>query len=503
MMVSSWLQNTHTHLAVTAIISGSLAAIAILGLQRFQHQEKLNKIKKDIPAWGTYDEQLSDINAKVPKSDLKKENERNDLLAEKAQRGEYSEELILEQLARNRVFLSDAGLEKLRSAFIIIVGCGGVGSHCASALARSGVSRIRLIDFDQVTLSSLNRHAVATLADVGIPKVICLKKRLHQIAPWIHFDARNELYCSELSNVLLEDWSGKKPDFIVDAIDNIDSKVSLLKYCYDHELQVISSMGAGAKSDPTRLFVGDISTSTDDPLSRATRRRLRAAGVAKGITVAYSSEKPSPEKAQLLPLPEEEFIKGSIGELGVLPDFRIRIMPVLGTMPAVFGYTLANHIILKITGYPIDYIKAKTRDKMYESIHAQVQGAEEKLARTLNNCGNFHGLRLKITVADVGYLVEEVFKGRSALSNLTTRLTLVRWHKPVDGGSKIVDLNIPGQISSTLSLMDLVCMTKEEAIIHTRDILIGNKALEDLYKYQIITYVEQRMQEELTYNRYR
>ncbi|RKF62333.1 tRNA threonylcarbamoyladenosine dehydratase 2 [Erysiphe neolycopersici] len=501
--MSSWFQNSHIHLAATAIISGSLAAIAIFGVQRFQHQARLNKLKKDIPAWEIYDEQLSDINAKVPKSDIKKEDERSNLLAEKAQRGEYSEELILEQLARNRVFLSDIGLEKLRSAFIIIVGCGGVGSHCASALARSGVSRIRLIDFDQVTLSSLNRHAVATLADVGIPKVICLKKRLHQIAPWIHFDARNELYCSELSSILLEDWCGKRPDFIVDAIDNVDSKVSLLKYCYDHRLQVISSMGAGAKSDPTRIFVGDISASTDDPLSRVTRRRLRAAGVAKGINVAYSSEKPSPNKAQLLPLPEEEFIKGSIGELGVLPDFRVRILPVLGTMPAVFGYIVANHIILQITGYPIDYITAKTRDKMYESIHAQVQGAEEKLVRALNTSEDVHGLRLKITIADVGYLVEEVFKGRSALSKLTTRLTLVRWHKPLDGGSKIVNRNVPGQISSTLSLTDLVCMTKEEAIIHTRDILTGNKTLEDLYDNMIITYVEQRMQEEITYNKHR
>ncbi|POS87239.1 hypothetical protein EPUL_001459 [Erysiphe pulchra] len=501
--MSSWLQNTHIHLAATAIISGSLAAIAIFGVQRFQHQERLNKLKEDIPAWGTYDEQLSDINAKAHKSGSKKEDDRSDLLPEKAQRGEYSEELILEQLARNRVFLSDVGLEKLRSAFIIIVGCGGVGSHCASALARSGVSRIRLIDFDQVTLSSLNRHAVATLADVGIPKVICLKKRLHQIAPWIHFDARNELYSSELSSILLEDWSGKKPDFIVDAIDNIDSKVSLLKYCYDHQLQVISSMGAGAKSDPTRILVGDISASTDDPLSKATRRRLRAAGVAKGITVAYSSEKPGPNKAHLLPLPEEEFIRGSIEELSVLPNFRVRIMPVLGTMPAVFGYTVANHIILQITGYPIDYITAKTRDKMYESIHAQVQAAEEKLVRTINKCENIQGLRLKITVADVGYLVEEVFKGRSILSKLTTRLTLVRWHKPLDGSSKIVNKNVPGQIFSSLSLIDLVCMTKEEAIIHTRDVLIGNKTLEDLYDNLIISYVEQRMQEELTYNKYR
>src|SRR5271163_5360934 len=105
-----------------------------------------------------------------------------------------SAELILEQLARNRVFLTDEGLKKLRSAFVIVVGCGGVGSHCTAALARSGVSYIRLVDFDQVTLSSLNRHAVATLADVGTPKVHCLRRHLQQITPWVRFDLRNELY---------------------------------------------------------------------------------------------------------------------------------------------------------------------------------------------------------------------------------------------------------------------------------------------------------------------
>lgn len=412
----------------------------------------------------------------------------------------YFLELILEQLARNRVFLTDSRLEKLRSAFVIVVGCGGVGSHCISALARSGVSFIRVIDFDQVTLSSLNRHAVATLADVGTPKVVCLKKRLNQVAPWVEFDVRNELYCAETSRSLLGDWNGRKPDFIVDAIDNIDSKVALLKYCYENHLPVISSMGAGAKSDPTRIFVGDISTSTDDPLSRVTRRKLRASGIKSGILVVFSTEKPSPEKAQLLPLPEDEFIKGSVGELGVLPDFRVRILPVLGTMPAVFGYTLANHIILQITGYPNEYILAKSRDKMYENIHSLLQAAEEKLARTSMPGEDVRGLRIPVTTADVGYLVDEVFKGRSAKSGLSTRLTLVRWQKPY---GPVVDRTVPDQISSRLSLIDLVCLTKEEGYVHTSKILEGQGSLQDLYDEETILRVERRFKEELAYNQYR
>lgn len=121
--------------------------------------------------------------------------------------------MILEQLARNRVFLTDEGLSKLRNAFVIVVGCGGVGSHAAAALARSGCGKIRLIDFDQVTLSSLNRHAVATLADVGTPKVTCLQRRLEQIVPWTAFDARNQLYNENTSASQLEPWkeTGQPP----------------------------------------------------------------------------------------------------------------------------------------------------------------------------------------------------------------------------------------------------------------------------------------------------
>jgi tRNA A37 threonylcarbamoyladenosine dehydratase len=250
------------------------------------------------------------------------------------------------------VFLTPEGLDKLRRAFVIVVGCGGVGSHCTAAFARSGVSKMRLIDFDQVTLSSLNRHAVATLADVGMPKVQCLQRRLMAIAPWVRFDLRQEKFDSGSAEALLASWTegGQKPDFVVDAIDNIDTKVALLRYCWDRKIPVISSMGAGCKSDPTRITVGDIGTSTDDRLSRATRRRLKLLGITSGIPVVFSTERGGDGKAELLPLAEEEFQKGSVGDLGVLPDFRVRILPVLGTMPAVFGYTVANHVILGIAG---------------------------------------------------------------------------------------------------------------------------------------------------------
>ena len=378
------------------------------------------------------------------------------------------------------------------------MGCGGVGSHTAAALCRSGVSNIRLIDFDQVTLSSLNRHAVATLADVGTPKVHTIRKRLEQITPWVHFDCRNELFSMESADAQLAAMNDRQPDYVVDAIDNIDSKVALLQYCHEKGLKVISSMGAGCKSDPTRIFIGDISTSTDDPLSRSTRVRLRTRGVKDGFPVVYSTEKPGPGKAELLPLPEEEFQKGNVGELGVLRDFRVRILPVLGTMPAMFGLCVANHIMLEIAGYPHEYLSAKTREKTYNGILAQLQGSEEKLARADGE--DAVGLRIPVSVDEVAYIVEEIFRGKSVISGLSTRLHLVRWRKPSPG---FVDDTTFSQKYSTLKLSDLVVMTKEEAAWHDKEVLRGEKQPEEIYEQTTIDLVNRRFKEEAALEKYR
>ena len=385
---------------------------------------------------------------------------------------------------------------------MVIIGLGGVGSHCASALARSGVSRIRLVDFDQVTLSSLNRHAVATLADVGVPKVICVRKRLEAVVPWVQWECFNEIWREEQIDRLLCPWDkgrGQKPDYVVDAIDNIDSKVALLKCCHQHNIRVVSSMGAGCKGDPTKISVGDISASVEDPLSRVTRRKLRAAGISEGIPVVYSTEKPGPGKAQLLPLPEEEFIKGQVNELSVLPDFRARILPVLGTMPAAFGYTVANFVVMEVTGYPHETGASKNRDKMYENILSTLQGQEERLARSTK--ADARGLKLPITNDDIGYLVEEVYRGRSVVSGVPTRLALVRWKVPEKGFRP--DEDWEGQKYARLDLSELVCMTKEEALVHEKLVLMGGRAVEGLYTPEVIQLVERRQQEEAHYDRYR
>ncbi|KAK4673748.1 hypothetical protein QC763_114670 [Podospora pseudopauciseta] len=504
--MSSLTSNNKVQLAATAVVSAAVAAGAILSYQRLQKDSRLNRLKQSIPNPGDDESGVQKLTRVGPLPKPDKEDEHNFLLAQRAQAGDFDDELILEQLARNRVFLSDQGLSKLRNAFVIIVGCGGVGSHACAALSRSGVSKIRLIDFDQVTLSSLNRHAVATLADVGLPKVQCLQRRLCAITPWIKFDLRLQKFDGSVAGDLLGDWEGgQRPDFVIDAIDNIESKVELLKYCHDNGLPVISAMGAGTKSDPTRVMVGDIGASFEDGLSRATRRKLKLLGVTSGIPVVYSTEKMGEGKAALLPLSEEEFKKGDVGDLGALPDFRVRILPVLGTMPAVFGYVAANHVILKITGYPMDYQPAKARDKMYEAILAYVQASEEKVVRMIEG-GRTDvcvGLKVPITPGDIAFLVEEAFRGRSAVTGVPTKLMLIRWRKPATTTLVRIGEGKAEQKSSNLRLRDLVCMTKEEAVRHQKEVLLGDKSLEDLYSQEVIELVERKQKEAEAYERHR
>jgi hypothetical protein len=325
---------------------------------------------------------------------------------------------------------------------------------------------------------------------------------LEAVVPWASWECFNEVWQEDRAERLLGPWDegkGRRADYVVDAIDNIDSKVALLKYCYRNGIRVMSSMGAGCKSDPTRVCVGDISASIEDPLSRATRRRLRAEGISEGIPVVYSIEKAGPGKAELLPLPEEEFLKGQVDELSVLPDFRARILPVLGTMPAIFGYTVANFLVLEITDYPHEISAGKGREKVYENVLANLQVLEERLVRFQGESAL--GLKIPVTKDDVGYLVDEVYRGKSVVSGLATRPALVRWRAP--DKERFVEERWDGQKNSKLQLSDLVCMTKEEAMKHEKEVLMGREAPEEVYDVAVVRLVEKRRLEERYYSQYR
>lgn len=323
------------------------------------------------------------------------------------------------------------------------------------------------------------------------------------------FDCRNELFDKSAADELLAPWTfagadyDRKPDYVIDCIDNITSKVDLLHYCYSHSIPVISSMGAGCNSDPTSVVVGDISLSTDDRLSRSTRRRLKVLGVNTGIPVVFSTEKPGPGKASLLPLPEEEFQKGEVGELSILPDFRARILPVLGTMPAVFGYTVANHIICHISGYPTEYrAGGKGKEKTHDGILSTLQGLLDRLAK-LEMGKEFTGLRIPLSRDDVAYLVDDIWRGKSVVTGLPSRLALVPWERPVGGFRPDPEWEKEGQKVIPMALQDLVCMTKEEATRHEKEVLLGKKSVEEIYDEDVLQRVNQRRKETEFYEKFR
>lgn len=405
----------------------------------------------------------------------------------------HDEELINEQLSRNRAFLGDVGLHKVRDSFVVIVGAGGVGSWAATMLVRSGVSKIRLIDFDQVTLSSLNRHATATLADVGTPKVVAMARYLRTIAPWCEIETVVALW--DKSNPEYNTMISRgNPTWVVDAIDNLETKVDLLEFCYkDLKVPVISAMGAGCKSDPTRVNIADISLSLEDPLARTTRRRLRQRGITRGIPVVFSTEKPSPEKAALMPLSESAEAeaaagKGSVDELAVLKDFRVRILPVLGPLPAIFGLTIATHILTITAEYPgvTDTqlggysLSGKCRTKVYDSALQSLAG---QLARL-----RWDNQRVPLDIGDVGYLVEEVYRGKSPISGESTKLCISMWNKPTE---------------QKVEFSNLVVMTKEELKSHEEHVLVNGEGLEDVYSPDVLALVAKRMEEEQWYSQFR
>lgn len=350
-----------------------------------------------------------------------------DMFASDISNRNFDETIIKEMLARNYAFLGEDAMSKVRGGRVVVVGCGGVGSWAAVMLMRSGVSHVRLVDFDMVTLSSLNRHAVATLADVGVPKVTACKRFFERVAPWVEVDARVELWKLGAGGEDLLEWGNSRVDWVIDAIDNLTTKVQLLRYCKQHGINVFASMGAGTKSDPTRIQISDISNTFEDPLARSVRRRLRLEGIESGIPVVYSTEKPSDVK--LLPLPQDEFEKGNIHELGAFDDFRVRILPVLGPLPALFGLHIATYIVCDIAGKPIPHpLPVKNRGKLYEKLARDLLNRENRLTGGTVS-------KLPISEQDIAYIFEDLHRGRSTIPPhaILPRPQLSRWniHEPL------------------------------------------------------------------------
>lgn len=189
--------------------------------------------------------------------------------------------------------LGDHGIARLASSTVTIFGLGGVGSFAAESLARTGVGRLILVDFDRICVTNVNRQLHAMKGTLGKPKVQVMAERLRLINPDAEIEARCEFYNAASSARLLS----PEPDLVIDAIDNLTAKMHLIATCRRERIRLVSSMGAAARIDPTMVRIADLARTKMDPFAKNLRKNLRKSydiDCAKptGITVVYSEEPP-------------------------------------------------------------------------------------------------------------------------------------------------------------------------------------------------------------------
>ena len=200
------------------------------------------------------------------------------------------------QFSRTRLLLGEAGMDRLAAARVAVFGLGGVGGSAVEALARSGVGALDLFDDDVVSLTNLNRQAVATVDTLGMPKAEAMALRVAAVAPGARVTAHRMFYVPE--NADRVDLSVY--DYIVDAVDTVAAKLELAVRATALGVPIISAMGAGNKLDPTKLVISDIYKTSVCPLARVMRRELRKRGV-KRLKVAWSTEPPAEPRGELPP----------------------------------------------------------------------------------------------------------------------------------------------------------------------------------------------------------
>lgn len=189
--------------------------------------------------------------------------------------------------SRTRRLLGDAAADALAKKHVLVLGLGGVGGYVAEFLARAGIGKLTLVDGDAITVSNLNRQLPALTTTLGRLKAEVAAERCRLINPAGEFVSVPRFIKPEEVDALLDSDAF---DGAVDAIDDVPVKVAFLLGCREREIPVVSSMGAGNKLDPEQVKTADISKSHGCPLARAVRRKLREAGVSKGVTTVFSPE---------------------------------------------------------------------------------------------------------------------------------------------------------------------------------------------------------------------
>jgi len=248
---------------------------------------------------------------------------------------------------RTRLLAGDAALGKFAASTVAIVGVGGVGGYAAEMLVRAGIGRIVIVDCDKVSESNKNRQILALDSTVGRLKCDVLKERLKDINPEVSVESIDKYLIADdafepesLSGtsrrIPFPEHSAKVPeilgryhvDYVVDAIDTLAPKLSLIRYCLDRGIPLVSSMGAGAKYDATKVRVADISLTYQCPLAHMLRKRLHKMGIRSGFKAVFSEE--LPYKPAMVP-GETCNKKTQVGTISYLP--------------AVFGCVCAQAVL--------------------------------------------------------------------------------------------------------------------------------------------------------------
>ena len=233
-------------------------------------------------------------------------------------------------LSRTKMLLGAEGLKKLKASRILVVGLGGVGAYAAEMICRAGIGSMTIVDGDTIHISNLNRQLLALKSTTGSAKTEIMGLRLMDINSGLKLTLIKEYIRDERMIEVLDAGF----DYVVDAIDTLSPKVSLIFNSLQRKYPVVSSMGAGGKCDPLKINITDISETTDCNLARILRKRLHRLGVREGFTAVYSNE--TIDKSKIIPAVEEQNKASVVGTISY--------------MPAAFGIACASVVIRDIAG---------------------------------------------------------------------------------------------------------------------------------------------------------
>lgn len=243
-----------------------------------------------------------------------------------------------ERFRRIELMLGGESYEKLKNSFVLVAGLGAVGSYAVEGLARAGVGRFKIIDFDRVSLSNINRQLYALESTIGRLKCEVARERILDINPECQVEAINGFIDADS----LVEYLADTPDIVIDAIDSLNPKTELISAVRAREIPLITCLGAALRFDPSSIRINKLEETSGCPLGRALKKRLRRRGIPLDHPCVYSIE----------PLPDPMPIAAPADALGDLPLLeRGRIRNTLGSMPTItgiFGLTAANLAIQMI-----------------------------------------------------------------------------------------------------------------------------------------------------------